>query len=107
MVVAYHVPLVSFFESYQGSKVGGLTKKARFWPSLGGARRFAQASQNKTSKEVKCVLEGDLAYTLHKPMQSRFPALRVRLMGMDHQWVADLVDKQKLESRKTKGTSIF
>ena len=69
--------------------------------SLGGVHRFARAHR-KAWKDAKRALEGDLAYTLHKPVRRRFPTLRVRVMGMDHQWVADLVDMQKLAS-KNKG----
>ena len=41
-------------------------------------------------------LERDVTYTLHKPVQRTFPTAPVMVMGMDHQWVADLVDMQKL-----------
>ena len=41
-------------------------------------------------------LEKELAYTLHKPVRRRFPTLRMQVWGMDHQWVADLVEVQRL-----------
>ena len=70
--------------------------------SLGGVRRFARANR-LSLKAVRNALEQDVAYTLHKPVRRRFPTSRVQVMGMDHQWVADLVDMQKLAS-KNRGT---
>ena len=70
--------------------------------SLGGVRRFARANQ-QSLKDVQKALERDVAYTLHKQVRRQFPTLRVHVMGMDHQWVADLVDMQKLAS-KNRGT---
>ena len=66
--------------------------------SLGGVRRFARANR-LSLKEAQNALERDVAYTLHKPVRRRFPTSRVQVMGMDHQWVADLVDMQKLASK--------
>ena len=68
---------------------------------LSGLKRFAQANQ-KSLKEVREALQKDLAYTLHKPVRSRFPTLKVVVFGIDHQWVADLVDMQRL-SRYNQG----
>ena len=62
---------------------------------LGGVRRFAQA-QGITVDQAKTVLEKDLGYTLHKPRRQRFEKLPVVAEGLDHQWVADLVEVQKL-----------
>ena len=63
--------------------------------SLGGLHRFARTHRQR----VQCLrphLEKELAYTLHKPVCHRFPTLRVQVWGMDHQWVADLVEVQRL-----------
>ena len=63
--------------------------------SLGGVQRFASA-QNISVRQAKRMLERDLGYTLHKPRRQRFPTLPVVVEGMDHQWVADLVEVQRL-----------
>ena len=63
--------------------------------SLGGVQRFAQA-QGISVKKAKTLLEKDLGYTLHKPRRQRFETLPVVAEGLDHQWVADLVEVQKL-----------
>ena len=69
--------------------------------SLGGLRRFAKAQQLPL-KKVRQALERDVAYTLHKPVRRSFPTQGVQVMGIDQQWVADLVDMQKL-SKYNKG----
>lgn len=69
--------------------------------SLGGVARFAQA-QGIPLKEAKQILSKDLGYTLHRPRRKRFPKARVIVYGIDHQWVADLIDVQRL-SRYNKG----
>ena len=63
--------------------------------SLGGVQRFARTNRLPV-KKVRQALERDVAYTLHKPVQRTFPTAPVMVMGMDHQWVADLVDMQNL-----------
>ena len=63
--------------------------------SLGGVQRFALTNRLPI-KKVRQALERDVAYTLHKPVQRTFPTAPVMVMGMDHQWVADLVNLQKL-----------
>ena len=57
--------------------------------SLGGLHR-------QTVQHLRPHLEKELAYTLHKPVRCRFPTLRVQVWGIDHQWVADLVEVQRL-----------
>ena len=47
-------------------------------------------------QHVRPHLEKELAYTLHKPVRRRFPTLKVQVWGIDHQWVADLVEVQRL-----------
>ena len=69
--------------------------------SLGGVRRFAEANKI-TIKKAQSLLEKDLGYTLHKPRRKRFKTLPVVAEGMDHQWVADLVEVQTL-SRYNRG----
>ena len=63
--------------------------------SLGGLHRFARTHRQKVQR-LRPHLEKELAYTLHKPVRRRFPTLRVQVWGMDHQWVADLVEVQRL-----------
>ena len=69
--------------------------------SLGGVARFAKA-QGIPVKEAQQILSKDLGYTLHRPRRKRFPKARVMVYGIDHQWVADLIDVQRL-SRHNKG----
>ena len=63
--------------------------------SLGGVQRFAEA-QGISVRKAKTLLEKDLGYTLHKPRRQRFKTLPVVAEGLDHQWVADLVEVQTL-----------
>ena len=70
--------------------------------SLGGLQRFARAHQ-QTVQHVRPHLEKELAYTLHKPVRRRFPTLKVQVWGIDHQWVADLVEVQRL-AKHNRGT---
>ena len=63
--------------------------------SLGGVQCFASA-QGISHGKAKRMLERDLAYTLHKPRRKRLPTLPVVAEGMDHQWVADLVEVQRI-----------
>ena len=76
-------------------------KQPSQWGSLGGLRRFAR-EQGLSLRQAREALERDYAYTLHKPVRRSFPTSRVVVMGIDHQWVADLVDMQKL-SRYNRG----
>ena len=69
--------------------------------SLGGVQRFATA-QGIPLKKARLLLEKDLGYTLHKPQRRRFKTLPVVAEGLDHQWVADLVEVQTL-SRHNRG----
>ena len=63
--------------------------------SLGGLHRFARTHRQRVQR-LRPHLEKELAYTLHKPVRRRFPTLRVQVWGMDHQWVADLAEVQRL-----------
>ena len=63
--------------------------------SLGGLHCFARTHHQRVQR-LRPHLEKELAYTLHKPVHRRFPTLRVQVWGMDHQWVADLVEVQRL-----------
>ena len=57
--------------------------------------RFA-AAQGISVGRAQRLLENELSYTLHKPRRQRFPTLKVQAEGIDHQWVADLVEMQRL-----------
>ena len=63
--------------------------------SLGGLHRFARTHRQRVQR-LRPHLEKELAYILHKPVRRRFPTLRVQVWGMDHQWVTDLVEVQRL-----------
>ena len=64
--------------------------------SLGGVARYAQA-QGLTQKEALRELQGELAYTLHRPVRRRFETLPVLVFHKDEQWEADLVEVQPLK----------
>ena len=61
--------------------------------SLGGLGRYAKA-QDLTLSEARKELEGQLAYTLHKPVRRRFKTSPVLVFHKDDQWQADLVEMQ-------------
>ena len=63
--------------------------------NLGGVQRFASAHKISVGK-AKRFLERELRYTMHKPRRRHFPTLPVVVDGMDHQWVADLVEVERL-----------
>ena len=63
--------------------------------SLGGVVRFARAQGIPVSR-ARRVLQKNLSYTLHKPRRVRFPTEKVMAQRMDHQWVADLVEVQRI-----------
>ena len=52
---------------------------------------------------VRPHLEKELAYALHKPVRRRLPTLKVQVWRIDHQWVADLVEVQRL-AKHNRGT---
>ena len=72
--------------------------------SYGGVTRLLKATQEKfqnfpskkkrvvNRKEVEKWLEGEEAYTLHKPVRRKFPRNRVYVMYKDQQFEADLVN---------------
>ncbi len=55
---------------------------------IGGLQKATKVSKN----QVKQWLERQDTYTLHRPVQYKFPRRRVIVPGMHHQWQADLVD---------------
>ena len=60
---------------------------------LGGVARFARA-HGWPLKKARTLLEKNLAYTLYKPR--RFITLPVLVFNRDQQWVADLVEMQRV-----------
>ena len=70
--------------------------------SYGGIERLHKATGVPT-KIVRRILQKNLAYSLHKPVRRTFTTLPTVAHSIDHQWVADLVDMQKL-SRWNRGT---
>ena len=63
--------------------------------ALGGVVRFARA-HGWSLKKARTLLEKNLAYTLHKPPRRRFMTLPVLVFNRDQQWVADLVEMQRV-----------
>ena len=64
--------------------------------SLGGVERFARALGVSMGR-ARQALQPLLSYTLHKPRRRRYPTIPVVVLGMDEQWVADLVEMQALK----------
>ena len=69
--------------------------------SYGGIQRLQKAT-GVPAKIVRRILQKNLAYSLHKPVRRKFTTLPTVAQSIDHQWVADLVDMQKL-SRWNRG----
>ena len=69
--------------------------------AFGGVQRLFQAAKRKkksvTFDQVQDWLEGQVTYTLHKPVRHRFKRRRVVVAGIDHQWQADLADLSSLQ----------
>ena len=60
--------------------------------SLGGIDKFYRGQGHATRKEVYDWLQGEEAYTLHKPVRYRFKRNKVVVSGIDAQWDADLME---------------
>ena len=61
--------------------------------SFGGPSKLYQAVKNRYSlKQVRDWLQGQEAYSLHRPVRRTFPTNRVLVEGIDDQWDADLMD---------------
>ena len=69
--------------------------------SYGGLARLQKATGVPMVK-IKSILSRNLPYTLHKPVRQRYATNPTVALGVDHQWVADLVDMQRM-SRQNKG----
>ena len=63
--------------------------------ALGGIKRFAKA-HGITQRKAKSILERNLTYSLHKPVRRRFKTLPVLVFNIDQQWVANLVEMQRV-----------
>ena len=67
----------------------------------GGFAGYQQLKRQARKKgiepwQVRQWLRTQPGYTLHKPVQRRFPRRRVMVDGLDQQWQADLADVKKL-----------
>ena len=62
----------------------------------GGVARYPKA-QGLTLDEARRELQGELAYTLHRPVRRRFQTSPVLVFHKDDQWQADLVEMQPLK----------
>ena len=69
--------------------------------SLGGVANYAR-NKHITLNKAKKELESNLAYTLHKPVRRRGKFRPVLVFDKDEQWVADLIEVQKL-SKQNRG----
>ena len=67
----------------------------RQW-QFGGRATFCPSPRDLSQKGQNSLGKGLTPYTLHKLRRQRFETLPVVAEGMDHQWVADLVEVQKL-----------
>lgn len=65
--------------------------------SYGGVERLYRSLKDKgfTRDDIKCFLQKQPTYTLHKDRKYRFRRNRVVAFSKDYQWMADLVDMQK------------
>lgn len=69
--------------------------------NLGGIERFAKA-QKVPVKKVQAILRKELGYTPHKPRRRRYPTLPFLVIGIDEQWICDLVEVQNI-AKQNKG----
>lgn len=73
--------------------------------ALGGIDKFYQnvkrRNKNITRNQVKQWLQGEEAYTLHKPVRRKFKRNKVYVSFIDQQFEADLVDMSHLKKENT------
>ena len=62
---------------------------------MGGLRRYARA-QKLSQAQAREMLRKSLAFTLHRPPRRRFKMAPVVVLNIDQQWVADLVEMQRV-----------
>ena len=78
-----------------------LIKKAYYDPkspaAYGGVERLYRSLKEEgfTRDDIKCFLQKQPTYTLHRDRRYRFRRNRVVAFSKDYQWMADLVDMQK------------
>ena len=60
--------------------------------SFGGVGKLLKAVSVQQRKQVKQWLQGQRAYTLHKPARRKFITRKTRTSHFDSQWQADLND---------------
>ena len=75
--------------------------------SLGGVNRLYQRAKrlklpNVNRQVVQQYLQGEQAYTLHKPARKHYERNHIYVSGIDAQWQADLADMQSI-SRQNNG----
>src|SRR5678816_4421745 len=66
--------------------------------SFGGFTRFAAKFPNTEKKELKEYLEGEDAFTLHKPVRRKFPTRTTIAHHLDNVWQLDLTEMIKYSS---------
>src|SRR5678815_4267943 len=66
--------------------------------SYGGFSRFASKFPQISKKELKKYLEGEDAFTLHKPIRKKFPTRKTIAPHLDSVWQLDLTDMIKYKS---------
>ena len=67
--------------------------------SFGGARALQRVLKGTRAKKRSSeALQGEPAYTLHRPVRRKFPRRRVVVGGAGDQWQADLVDISQFKS---------
>ena len=66
--------------------------------SYGGFSRFASKFPQISKKELKKYLEGEDAFTLHKPIRKKFPTRKTIATHLDSVWQLDLTDMIKYKS---------
>ena len=63
--------------------------------SYGGFSRFASKFSHVGKKELKQYLEGEDAFTLHKPVRKKFPTRKTVAPSLDNVWQLDLTEMVK------------
>ena len=60
--------------------------------SYGGFSKFAAQFPHIDKKEIKEVLQGEDAFTLHKPIRKKFPTRKTEAQTLDSVWQLDLTE---------------
>ena len=74
--------------------------------SFSGVKGVQRVTGYKAEK-IKDWLSKQDTYTLHKPVQRKFPRRKVIIPGIGYQWIADLVDLSSLKEENDNNTFLL